>query len=160
MALLRLITSVAAVALVLTAATPAAVAQDTAPALRATIDTAKTGEPISKYVYGQFIEHLGRCIYGGIWAERLQDRKFFYGVGRRGIAVAAVARAAAGPEQVMAGGTVKMVTENAYAGEHSPCVEMSGELGPIGIVQDRIALSRGEIRGPDRPVRRTVRRAD
>ena len=31
-----------------------------------------------KYIYGQFIEHLGRCIYGGIWAEMLEDRKFFY----------------------------------------------------------------------------------
>ena len=30
------------------------------------IDANKTGEPISKYIYGQFIEHLGRCIYGGI----------------------------------------------------------------------------------------------
>ncbi len=30
------------------------------------------------YVYGQFIEHLGKCIYGGIWAEVLDDRKFFY----------------------------------------------------------------------------------
>ena len=39
-----------------------------------TIDTSKTGEPISKYIYGQFIEHLGRCIYGGIWAEMLEGR--------------------------------------------------------------------------------------
>ena len=45
------------------------------------IDAAKVGPPISKYVYGQFIEHLGRCIYGGIWAEMLEDRKFFYPVG-------------------------------------------------------------------------------
>ncbi|MBI5706760.1 MAG: alpha-L-arabinofuranosidase [Armatimonadetes bacterium] len=44
----------------------------------ATIDLSKTKDPISKYIYGQFIEHLGRCIYGGIWAEMLQDRKFFY----------------------------------------------------------------------------------
>ena len=36
---------------------------------------------MSKYIYGQFIEHLGRCIYGGIWAEMLEDRKFFYAVG-------------------------------------------------------------------------------
>jgi alpha-N-arabinofuranosidase len=42
------------------------------------IDAAKTKAPISKYVYGQFIEHLGRCIYGGLWAEMLEDRKFFY----------------------------------------------------------------------------------
>ncbi len=44
------------------------------------IDTTKTGEPISPYIYGQFIEHLGRCIYGGIWAEMLEDRKFYFPV--------------------------------------------------------------------------------
>ncbi len=44
------------------------------------LDLAKTRAPISKYVYGQFIEHLGRCIYGGIWAEMLEDRKFYYPV--------------------------------------------------------------------------------
>src|SRR3954466_10186655 len=43
-----------------------------------TVDASKTGAPISKYIYGQFIEHLGRCIYGGIWAEMLEDRKFYY----------------------------------------------------------------------------------
>ena len=44
------------------------------------IDAAQTGEPISPYIYGQFIEHLGRCIYGGIWAEMLEDRKFYFPV--------------------------------------------------------------------------------
>ena len=39
-----------------------------AQSLAVTIDAGKTGEPISRFVYGQFIEHLGRCIYGGIWA--------------------------------------------------------------------------------------------
>src|SRR5690606_15284432 len=42
------------------------------------IDTAKTGAPINPFIYGQFIEHLGRCIYGGIWAEMLEDRKFYF----------------------------------------------------------------------------------
>ncbi|MBN2311637.1 MAG: carbohydrate binding domain-containing protein, partial [Candidatus Hydrogenedentes bacterium] len=37
----------------------------------AAIDAGAAGHPISPYVYGQFIEHLGRCIYGGIWAEML-----------------------------------------------------------------------------------------
>ncbi len=41
---------------------------------------ARSGAPISPLVYGQFIEHLGRCIYGGLWAEMLEDRKFFYPV--------------------------------------------------------------------------------
>src|SRR5262245_64276620 len=54
----------------------------TAPAADALVrlDLAKTRAPISKYVYGQFIEHLGRCIYGGLWAEMLEDRKFYYPV--------------------------------------------------------------------------------
>jgi alpha-N-arabinofuranosidase len=36
--------------------------------------------PISPRIYGQFIEHMGNCIYNGIWAEMLQDRKFFHPV--------------------------------------------------------------------------------
>src|ERR1700733_159828 len=44
----------------------------------ATIDASKTTAPISKYVYGQFIEHIGGIINNGIWAEMLDDRKFYY----------------------------------------------------------------------------------
>ncbi len=43
-----------------------------------TINAMKIKEPISQYIYGQFIEHLGRCILGGLWAEMLDDRKFYY----------------------------------------------------------------------------------
>ena len=45
-----------------------------------TVAVNETGAPIQKYIYGQFIEHLGRCIYGGIWAEMLMDRKFYFPV--------------------------------------------------------------------------------
>ncbi len=44
----------------------------------AEIKADKTREPISDYIYGQFIEHVGKCIDGGIWAEMVEDRKFFY----------------------------------------------------------------------------------
>ncbi|RPJ73625.1 MAG: hypothetical protein EHM24_07590, partial [Acidobacteria bacterium] len=54
-------------------------ARELAPA--AAIDAARRRAPVSPYVYGQFIEHLGRCIYGGIWAEMLEDRKFFHADG-------------------------------------------------------------------------------
>jgi hypothetical protein len=47
---------------------------------RVVIDAGAVGAPISPLVYGQFKEHLGRCIYGGLWAEMLEDRKFFYPV--------------------------------------------------------------------------------
>jgi alpha-N-arabinofuranosidase len=43
----------------------------------AVVDLGRKLGPISPYIYGQFIEHLGRCIYGGIWAEMLEDRKFY-----------------------------------------------------------------------------------
>ena len=42
------------------------------------LDLDETGHPINPFIYGQFIEHLGRCIYGGIWAEMLEDRKFYF----------------------------------------------------------------------------------
>jgi len=41
---------------------------------------------VHPHVYGHFIEHLGECLYNGMWAEMLQNRKFaghdsqYYGV--------------------------------------------------------------------------------
>ena len=43
----------------------------------ATIDASKTGPPISKYIYGQFLEHIGGIVNNNIWAEMLDDRKFY-----------------------------------------------------------------------------------
>ena len=45
---------------------------------RVTIHADETQPEINPFIYGQFIEHLGRCIYGGIWAEMLEDRKFYF----------------------------------------------------------------------------------
>jgi alpha-L-arabinofuranosidase len=42
------------------------------------LDLNRETGPVHPFIYGQFIEHLGRCIYGGIWAELLDDRKFFH----------------------------------------------------------------------------------
>lgn len=49
----------------------------------AAIDVTSESVPMQEYIYGQFIEHLGKCIYGGIWAEMIQDRKFWYEPGTR-----------------------------------------------------------------------------
>src|SRR5688572_1690776 len=51
------------------------------PEPRIRIDAARVGQPMTSLVYSQFIEHLGRCIYGGIWAEMLEDRKFYFPIG-------------------------------------------------------------------------------
>jgi alpha-N-arabinofuranosidase len=88
------------------------------------IDATQTRAPISKYIYGQFIEHLGRCIYGGIWSELLEDRKFYYPVG-----------AEASPWKSL--GETTMAKDNPYSGEQTP--EIQG-----GIAQGSLALRKGK----------------
>ena len=60
----------------------AATAQPAGPAvpdqLKVSIDTQQTSPPISKYLYGQFIEHIGSTMYSSLWAEMLDDRKFYF----------------------------------------------------------------------------------
>ena len=45
-----------------------AIAQETTNRLVVNADLGK--DTISKYIYGQFTEHLGHCIYGGIWVGK------------------------------------------------------------------------------------------
>jgi DUF1680 family protein/alpha-L-arabinofuranosidase len=115
-----------------------------------TIDAGQTGEPISKYIYGQFIEHLGRCIYGGIWAEMLEDRKFYYPItanydpyrGKSGDPYAIVG---ASPWQIIGpADAVTMVKEDSYVGEHTPQIKtgMGGE--PAGIRQKALGFIKGK----------------
>jgi alpha-L-arabinofuranosidase len=110
------------------------VSKSTAPEPRITIDAAKTGAPISKYVYGQFIEHLGRCIYGGIWAEMLEDRKFFYDVGAKESAWKPI-----GPANA-----VTMIREKPFVGEHTPQIALPGDGKPSGIAQSGLGLAAGK----------------
>jgi len=98
-----------------------------------TMNTAKVAEPVSKYIYGQFIEHLGRCIYGGIWAEMLQDRKFFFAVAEGESPWKVV-----GPRE-----NVKMTTEKPFVGSHTPVISLTGD-GPRGIVQEGLGLIQGK----------------
>ncbi len=119
--------------------------------MAATVDVDKVGAPISKYLYGQFIEHLGRCIYDGLWAEMLQDRKFFFAVTdhyapwgtaedpRWGSGLYEYLQAS--PWKVIGpAGTVTMDAGRAYAGAHSPRVEVRRDHGAAGVSQDGLAL--------------------
>jgi alpha-N-arabinofuranosidase len=97
-----------------------------------TIDTASLRAPMSKYIYGQFIEHLGRCIYGGIWAEMLEDRKFYYAVGDK-----------ESPWKALRdGANVRMNKDQPFVGAETPEVTVKG--GPGGIVQGDLALISGK----------------
>lgn len=114
-----------------------------------TINTQQRFEEISPYIYGQFIEHLGRCIYGGIWAEMLEDRKFYFPVPAPGdIWRTTGARArvlAASPWQVLGPkDCVTMVKEDAFVGEHSPHLTLPGNGTVAGIYQGELGLVKGK----------------
>lgn len=123
---------VAVVATLVSPGSRSALAQDE-PAV-VSIQTAQEGPPISEYVYGQFIEHLGRCIYGGIWAEMLEDRKFWEEVGSEGLPWKVIGPAAC----------VRMRTEESFVGEHTPEVSLAGDGSPRGLLQDGLALVAGK----------------
>jgi alpha-N-arabinofuranosidase len=128
------------------------------PEARVAIDAAAVGAPISPYIYGQFIEHLGRCIYGGLWAEMLEDRKFFYPVTGEapawemlkpgptswegaGVPYELLVRS---PWMVVGGrNAVTMVHETTFAGEHSPRITLPGDGEAAGLVQERLGLQNG-----------------
>ena len=44
----------------------------------ASIDTSQTAAPVSNYIFGMFIEHIGKTMYGPLWAEMIDDRKFYF----------------------------------------------------------------------------------
>lgn len=115
------------------------------------IDLNKINEPISKFIYGQFIEHLGNCIYNGIWAEMLEDRKFYYPItdnfNPNELApadtfwnTAPFEYLAASPWEVIGKtGIIKMQKENTYVGEFTPEINCT-ENSISGIRQYNIGL--------------------
>jgi alpha-N-arabinofuranosidase len=109
------------------------------------VDAGKTAPPISPYIYGQFIEHIGDLINRSIWAEMLDDRKFYNDVnskptqqrGGRGGRAAASWRPI-GPDEA-----VLMDRQNPYVGNHTPLVRLAGDP-PRGIQQTGLALRKGK----------------
>ncbi len=128
-------------------------AQQAAPAvpdkLAVTIDTQKTAAPVSKYEYGMFIEHIGSLIYRSLWAEMLDDRKFYFPITSK--EEAAPARQGGGfrgmqlrkwrpvgPDEV-----VVMDKDEPFVGDQSPRIELDAAT-PHGIRQSGLALVKGK----------------
>lgn len=111
--------------------------------VEAAIDASRTGEPISRMVFGGFMEPATTRV----WAEMLYDRKFFFeinskpqpapaagGFGRRGPLRRWLP---VGPDEFVA-----MEPKNAYVGEWSPLIRLEANA-PHGIGQSGIALRAG-----------------
>ena len=115
--------------------------------LHATIDASKTSAPISKYIYGQFLEHISGIVNNNIWAEMLDDRKFYFPINSHPPAEPS------GPAwrrtalrhwmPIGADEFVTMDKDSPYVGEHTPLVTLSSSEGH-GIQQAGLAVRKGK----------------
>ncbi|MBW8881286.1 MAG: hypothetical protein JF615_07675, partial [Asticcacaulis sp.] len=48
------------------------------PPVSVTIDGTQPQQPVSRYEYGMFIEPIGQLVARTLWAEMLDDRKFYF----------------------------------------------------------------------------------
>ncbi len=121
------------------------------------LDAASAGAPINPFVYGQFIEHMGRCIHDGIWAEMLQDRKFLLEPGKMWQKI--------GPSA--ADFEVLHDTAGAYAGDHALALWVRDPAGEscgfgqsgLGLVQGREYVGYAIVRHVAEPSPVTIRLA-
>jgi len=113
--------------------------------VKVTIDTNQEGAEINPFIYGQFIEHLGRCIYGGIWAEMLEDRKFYFPISAnydpyKSLQDTRFPVVGASPWQIMGDPEkLAMVKEASFVGDHSPRIAPGA-----GIRQLDLAVVKGK----------------
>ena len=127
--------------------TSLSVAQPANQPVRATIDVSKTGPPISKYIYGQFLEQIGGLVNNGIWAEMLDDRKFYYPITSHppaGPAGPRFRRVALRHWMPIGGDeAITMDTDRPYVGKHTPMIRLSGTEAH-GIEQSGLAVRKGK----------------
>jgi alpha-N-arabinofuranosidase len=124
-----------------------------APAKRisVSVDAAKTAPPISPYIYGQFIEHIGDLINRSLWAEMLDDRKFYNAIdskpapatGGRGGGGGGRNRAGQRWRPVGPDEAVVMDRKDPYVGVHTPLIRLTGDA-QRGIQQAGLALRKGK----------------
>lgn len=106
---------------------------------RIAIDASQARDPLSPLVYSQFIEHLGRCIYGGIWAEMLEDRKFYHPITAdyrpyRSLTNSPYPVVGASPWQIVGRSDgVRMTTNQPFVGRHSPRIEAGSGIRQLDL---------------------------
>jgi len=132
----------------------AAAAQEAVPSvpdqLNVTINTQQTADPVSKYVFGSFIEHIGGTIYRSVWAELLDDRKFWFPITSKDEAPPAGQNTAqrqrmalrkwrpVGPDEA-----VSLDADQPFVGDHSPKIQLDAST-PHGVKQSGFALVKGK----------------
>jgi alpha-N-arabinofuranosidase len=108
----------------------------------ATIDATRTGRPITKLIFGGFMEPATTQV----WAEMLSDRKFLSEINSKPAAAPTGGFGRRGPQRrwMPIGGDafVTMDRRNPYVGEWTPLIKVEA-TAPHGISQSGIALRSG-----------------
>ena len=123
---------------------------DAGVAVTANIDTSQIGVPVSKYIYGGFIEQGGTLIYRSLWSEMIDDRKFYNAISSKEPEAPPRRQGGAfrdmqlrrwrpvGPDEV-----VVMDKDQPFVGDQSPRIQLDSAT-PHGIRQSGIALVKGK----------------
>ncbi len=117
--------------------------------MQVTVDAQQTAAPISKYLYGGFIEHGGTLMYRSLWSEMLDDRKFYFPITSKDAAAPAPTSnnpfrmpprkwRPVGPDEV-----VVMDKDQPFVGSQSPRITLDSST-PHGIRQSGFALVNGK----------------
>lgn len=112
------------------------------------IDASRTARPVSKYIYGMFIENLGSLVYRSLWSEMLDDRKFYAPITDKTPEAESASRSFRGMQPrrwqpVGPGASVTMDANHPFVGEHSPRIQLDGAT-PRGIQQTGLTLVKGK----------------
>jgi alpha-N-arabinofuranosidase len=128
---------------------PSYAALSTSASLKGIINTNQKLPVINPYIYGGFLEHGANIINHTMWAEMLDDRKFYYGILEKEEPKPDPSDFRASMAYIRkwtAIGSVSDITldkTNAYVGEHSPAIKLSAST-PNGIAQSKISLIGGK----------------
>ncbi len=146
--LIHLIAILTASVWVLHAAVSVSAATTAPTPVNAVINAGKTLAPINPNLYGMFIEHAGSLVYRGMWAEMIDDRKFYDPITAQAGSTQPGARGGRGGRfggparcwtHVGPAESVTMDTRYVYVGDHSPAVTLS-PTEPRGIRQAGLTL--------------------
>ncbi len=119
-------------------------------AISVAVDTQTTASPVPEYEYGMFIEPIRTLMSASLWAEMIDDRKFYFPITSQ--APAPVGNGGGGPPRGAAlhrwvpvgpDEDVTMDTDHPFVGGQSPRIELDPAT-PHGIRQAGFALVKGK----------------
>jgi alpha-L-arabinofuranosidase len=122
--------------------------------IEVSIDIQKKMPAVSKYEYGMFTEHIRDTMYRALWAEKLDDRKFYFSITSAPDPAPRNAQGGGGPRgaaprrwrPIGSDDVVTMDKRDPFVGDQSPRIALDTST-PNGIRQAGLDLAQGKYTG-------------